>query len=130
MKNSECIKDSHEHWLFIFDSLKPNFLPIFFSRWIYPPWGFWPKYLLLHLISPPNRKKFAKKKSYAISMIILMCNQNPLGQFQNNFRNFFSPWGLSRDHYWRGGIQESHDFRGLLRISRRVYDISSWNLFL
>ena len=35
-----------------------------------------------------------------------------LDNFQNNFRNLFSSRGLSRDHYWRKGIQEINDFRG------------------
>ena len=30
---------------------------------------------------------------------------------------------MSRDFYWLGGIQEIYDFRGFLRISRRVFDI-------
>ena len=32
--------------------------------------------------------------------------------------------GLSRDHYWRGGIQEIHDFQGFWSIYG-VFDISS-----
>ena len=58
-------------------------------------------------------------------MISCKCNQNPLGNFQNNFLNFIGPRDLSRDHNWRGGIQEILDFQGFRNISKRVFDISS-----
>ena len=46
--------------------------------------------------------------------------QNPLGQLLNEFSKFNSTGGLSRHHYWRDGIQESHGFRGFLRIPYRT----------
>ena len=48
-----------------------------------------------------------------------------LENFKNNFRNFISSGGLSRDHDWRGGKQEIYDFQGFWSISQRVFDISS-----
>ena len=38
------------------------------------------------------------------------CYQNYRGQLLKQFRNFISSGGLSRDHCWKGGIREIHDF--------------------
>ena len=48
-----------------------------------------------------------------------------LDNFRLNFRNFIIPGSLSRDYYWSGGMDEIYDFRGFLRISQLVFDISS-----
>ena len=44
-------------------------------------------------------------------MIFTSVTKILLGNFWNNFRNYISSGGLSRGHYWRGNIQEIHDFR-------------------
>ena len=74
----------------------------------------------------PNlrKKKFVKKQkksieSFANVVIIFLHN------FLNNFWNFSS----SEDHYWKRGIQKTHNFRVLLGISQRAFNISSWNLY-
>ena len=59
------------------------------------------------------------------NMILLSIIKIFLDNFYNNFLNFISSAGLSRDHYFRGAIHEIHDFRVFLRISQWVFDISS-----
>ena len=64
-------------------------------------------------------KKIVKKTANAINM----CYQNPLEQLLKQFSKLYQLWGLSSDHYsmafknlsfilhyFRGGIQEIHDF--------------------
>ena len=51
-------------------------------------------------ITPDRRKIVSTKYDFC------KCYQNPLGQLFKKFRNFIGPGGLSRDHYWRGGILE------------------------
>ena len=58
------------------------------------------------------------------NMILLSIIKIFLDNFYNNFLNFISSAGLSRDHYFRGAIHEIHDFRVFLRISQWVFDIS------
>ena len=68
-------------------------------------------------------KDFFKK--CAVNGAIKKCYQNRLGQLLQQFSKLYQLWGLSRDHYWRGGIQEIHDFQGFWSIPQRVIDISS-----
>ena len=37
------------------------------------------------------------------------------------FSKLYQPWGLSRDHCWKGGLEEIHDFRDFWNISQRVF---------
>ena len=43
-----------------------------------------------------------------------------LDNFYNNLRNLISSLGLSCDHYWRGDINEIHDFRGFWEYLRKI----------
>ena len=49
--------------------------------------------------------------------------------FKTIFKTLSALGGLSRDHYWRDGIKEMHEFQGFLGISRRVFEIFSQNIF-
>jgi len=101
------------HW----KSLKETNLHKFvFTLRLMTSWGWY---------HPPNCRKIREKSSE--------CNQyHTLQVSRTTFEVVFesiSSGGLSRDHYWRGGIQEIHAFRGILRISQPVFDIYSWNHF-
>ena len=69
--------------------------------------------------SPPNRRKNREKTGNAINMIFTSVTKILL----DNFRNFISSGGLSRDHCWRDGVTEIHDFKGFWSISQWVFDI-------
>ena len=76
--------------------------------------------------NPPKRKKIREKNGKCNQYdFLLALPKSAWETLKNNFRNFTSSLGLSSDHYWRGGIQEIHDFRGFWSISQRVCDISS-----
>ena len=74
-------------------------------------------------VVPPTLivEKFQKK----LQMQSILFFASIIKNFQNIFRTIITYGGLSRHHYWRGGIHEIHDFRGSLRISQRVFYISS-----
>ena len=55
-------------------------------------------------------EKFVIKTANAINMISCKCDQNPPKQLLKQFSKLYHLWGMSRDHYWRGGIKEIHDF--------------------
>ena len=81
---------------------------------------------------PPTlmEENFVKNPSKCNQYYVLqVSSKSSWTTFKNNFRNFISSGNLSRDHYWRGGIQEIHNLRGFIRISRRIFDIFLWNLF-
>ena len=73
----------------------------------------------MEVVSPSlTENKIVKKKTEnAIQMIFYKCCQNPLGQLLKQFSKLYQLWGLSFDHFWRGGIQEIHDFQGFCSIS-------------
>ena len=66
-------------------------------------------------------KTFLKKRQIQSIWFFTGVNKILLENFLNNFQNFISSRGLSRDNYWREGIQEIHDFRGFGGKSRRVF---------
>ena len=63
------------------------------------------------VLPPLTVEKFVKKMANTIIMIFCQCYQNPIGQLLQ--KNFTSSRSLPRDQYWRGGVQEIRDFRGL-----------------
>ena len=52
------------------------------------------------------REKFVKTTAKAIDKIFCKFYHNPLRNLLKQFSKLYQLWGLSRDHYWRGGIQE------------------------
>ena len=72
--------------------------------------------------TPLTEKKFVKKNG--------KCNQDDFSQVLSkpgvlSAISVISSGGLSRDHQWRGGIQEIYDYQGCWSISQRVLNISS-----
>ena len=74
---------------------------------------------------PLIEENFVKKNTNAIYRIVCKCFQNPLSQLLKQFSKLYQLGRLSRDHHWRGGIEEIYDFQGFWSISQRVLDISS-----
>ena len=63
--------------------------------------------------TPLTVEKFVKKKNQIQPLwIFARVIKILLGNLWNNFRNFIGLWGVSRDHYWRGVIQEIFEVLG------------------
>ena len=78
--------------------------------------------------TPLADKKFVKKNGKCNQYdLLLVLPKSSWGTFKIiiSFKTPISSGGLSRDHYWKGGIQEIHDFQGFWSIFQRVFDISS-----
>ena len=69
--------------------------------------------------SPRLLEKFVKKTTEEIDNVFKILVES----FYNNLRNFISSEHLSRDYYWKSGIQEIQIFPGF-KISQRSLDIS------
>ena len=63
------------------------------------------------VIIPPNHKKFLTKTWKMQSIWVFASVLKIFWKiFKTIFKTFISSGGLSRDHYWRGGIHEIHDW--------------------
>ena len=58
--------------------------------------------------SPRLLEKFVKKTTEEIDNVFKILVES----FYNNLRNFISSEHLSRDYYWKSGIQEIQNFPG------------------
>ena len=78
------------------------------------------------VVPPPNRKKIREKNGKCNQDDFLLVSlKSSWTTFKTIFETLSASGGLSRDHHWRGGIQEIYDFQGFWSISQRVFDISS-----
>ena len=63
--------------------------------------------------NPPSIRKIREKNDKCNKynfLKVLSKSKSSWTTFKKNFETLSSR--LSRDHYWRGGMQEIHDFRG------------------